>query len=53
LTAIQKEFDDYKKEHPYKSFLPEDARPPLEINEEIMKRFRPAMEEHYLEIETE
>ncbi len=48
LQKIRKEFEDYSEDHPYESFLPEDAKPPLDINEELMKRFRPAMEQHYL-----
>jgi aminobenzoyl-glutamate utilization protein B len=47
LEAIRKEFAEYSKEHPYKSFLPADARPPLEINEKLMNAHRPAMEAFY------
>jgi hypothetical protein len=49
LKAVRKEFDDYSKNHPYKPFLPADAKPPLEINEKLMKQFRPLMEAFYLE----
>jgi aminobenzoyl-glutamate utilization protein B len=48
LAEIREEFDGYAKNHPYKSFLPEDSQPPVDINEEIMNRFRPAMEETYV-----
>jgi aminobenzoyl-glutamate utilization protein B len=48
LEKVRKEFDDYSKDHPYKSFLPQDAKPPLDLYEELMNSFRPAMEEHYL-----
>ena len=49
LQKVRKEFDEYSKKHPYKSFLPEDAKPPLDINKELMERFRPMMEPHYVE----
>jgi len=39
LTEIKKEFETYSKNHPYKSFLPENARPPLELNREIMEKY--------------
>jgi len=44
LDAIKKEFVEYSKTHPYKSFLPEDAKPPLDLNLELMKKYRPLME---------
>lgn len=44
LQKIKNEFDEYIKEHPFKSFLPEDAKPPLDINEELMKKYRPLLE---------
>lgn len=47
LQEIHKEFEEYSKTHPYKSFLPEDARPPLEINAELMNKYRPLMEKFY------
>ena len=43
LTAteeIKNEFESYIKERPYKSFLPLDAKPPLELNKELMDKFR-------------
>jgi aminobenzoyl-glutamate utilization protein B len=40
LAAIRKEFEDYSKSHPYKSFLPEDATPPLDLNRELMDKYR-------------
>jgi hypothetical protein len=43
------EFDAYAKDHPYKSFLPEDAKPPLDLNEELMNKWRPLMEKFYIE----
>ncbi|MEA2937781.1 MAG: aminobenzoyl-glutamate utilization protein [Alphaproteobacteria bacterium] len=32
----------------YKSMLPADQKPPVELNRTIMDKFRPAMREHYL-----
>jgi aminobenzoyl-glutamate utilization protein B len=49
LRDIRKEFEDYSKTHPYKSFLPADASPPLDINEKLMKQYRPLMEAFYTE----
>ena len=40
LKKIREEFDKYEKEHPYKSFLPEDAKPPLDLNKELMDKYR-------------
>lgn len=45
LEEIKKEFADYSKEHPYKSFLPEGAKPPLDLNRELMEKYRKAMSE--------
>lgn len=44
LQKIKNEFEEHIKENPYKSFLPENAKPPLDINEELMKKYRPLME---------
>ncbi len=44
LKSIREEFDAYSKDHPYKSFLPEDASPPLDLNRELMDKFRAEME---------
>ena len=49
LEDIRKEFEEYSETHPYKSFLPDDARPPLEINENLMNQYRPLMEAFYTE----
>ncbi len=43
LTEIKSEFAEYSKDHPYKSFLPEGAKPPLELNKELMEKYRDAM----------
>ncbi|MBD3414170.1 MAG: amidohydrolase [Candidatus Aminicenantes bacterium] len=47
LAKIKEEFEAYEKEHPYKPFLPEDSMPPLKLNQELMKKWRPHMEKHY------
>jgi aminobenzoyl-glutamate utilization protein B len=44
LESIRKEFEEYSKTHPYKSFLPEGAKPPLDLNRELMEKFRDRME---------
>ncbi len=49
LIKMKEEFEAYEKDHPYKSFLPEDARPPLELNKELMEKWRSKMEKYYLE----
>ncbi len=43
LEAIKTEFAEYSKTHPYKSFLPEGAKPPLDLNKELMNKYRDAM----------
>jgi len=49
LQAIRKEFEEYSKTHPYKSFLPAEAQPPLEFYEKLMHQYRPAMEPFYVD----
>jgi aminobenzoyl-glutamate utilization protein B len=44
LKKLRSEFEEYSKKNPYKPFLPADATPPLDINEELMKKYRPLME---------
>ncbi len=44
LKIMWEEFNTFEKEHPYKSFLPEDAKPPLDLNQELMEKFRNRME---------
>ena len=44
LKAIRAEFEKFLEKNPYKPFLPEDAQPPLELNRELMEKFRPLME---------
>lgn len=40
LEEIKTEFANYSKDHPYKSFLPADAKPPLDLNKELMDKYR-------------
>lgn len=47
LKKLKEEFENYSKEHPYKSFLPEDAEPPLDLNKALMDKYREAMEQYY------
>ncbi|KPL13729.1 MAG: hypothetical protein AMS23_10490 [Bacteroides sp. SM1_62] len=49
LASIKAEFEQYSKEHPYKPFLPDDATPPLDLNKELMEKWRYIMEDHYKE----
>jgi hypothetical protein len=48
LKKLRDEFEAYTEENPYKPFLPEDAEPPLDLNKELMDKWRPLMEKHYL-----
>jgi aminobenzoyl-glutamate utilization protein B len=43
LESIKKEFAEYSKDHPYKSFLPEGAKAPLNLNKNLMEKYRDAM----------
>jgi aminobenzoyl-glutamate utilization protein B len=43
LVEIRNEFTEYSKTHPYKSFLPEGAKPPVDLNKQIMDKYRDAM----------
>jgi len=49
VNKIKEEFEAYEKEHPYKSFLPEDSKPPLDLNKDLMKKWRSEMEKYYLD----
>jgi len=50
LKKLRAEFEEYTKKFPYKPFLPADAKPPLDLNEELMKKYRPLMEKAAAEI---
>jgi aminobenzoyl-glutamate utilization protein B len=48
LKKLRDEFEAYAKTHPYKPFLPPDAQPPLDLNRELMEKYRPKMEPTYI-----
>jgi len=48
LEKLKTEFAAYSAEHPYRFFLPPEAEPPLDINVELMNKWRPLMEQHYM-----
>ena len=48
LAQAKDEFQKQTRDTPYFSFLPAEAKPPLELNREMMERFRPEMRKHYL-----
>ena len=45
---MRDEFEEQAAEHPYRSFLPEGAEPPIDLNKELMEKWRPLMEPTYL-----
>ncbi|MCX8159744.1 MAG: amidohydrolase [Candidatus Saccharicenans sp.] len=46
LKKIRQEFEEYMKTHSYKSLLPPEATPPLELNRALMEKWRSLLEEH-------
>jgi len=48
LAKIRNEFEEYAKEHPYKTFLPDDAEPPVGWNASLMAKYRGEMEKFYI-----
>jgi len=48
VKKLWEEFNAYEEKHPYKSFLPDDAVPPLDLNQELMEKFRSKMQKHYI-----
>lgn len=49
LGRIRAEFDELTKARPYKSFLPQDAEPPLGWHAALMEKYRKEMEKFYAE----
>jgi aminobenzoyl-glutamate utilization protein B len=47
-AAAKKQFDEDTRDSGYFSMLPEGARPPLDLNKEMMEKYRPAMKKFYL-----
>lgn len=48
LKILRTEFEEYSKKHPYKTFLPENTEPPLDLNSALMQKWRGKMEDFYL-----
>lgn len=44
LRKVRAEFEEYLKAHPYKSFLPAEAQPPLDLNKPLMDKWRHLLE---------
>jgi aminobenzoyl-glutamate utilization protein B len=44
LKKLRVEFEEMIKKTPYKPFLPADAQPPTDLNEQLMRRWRPLIE---------
>ena len=51
LKKLRDEFEEYSKKNPYKPFLPSDAQPSLNLNKELMEKWRPLMEKSYLKFD--
>ncbi len=49
LAKLKAEFEVLSKTHPYKSFLPADALPPIDFYKERMDRYRPLLEKAFSE----
>jgi len=49
LKKVMDEFAIQTKEYPWSSYLPDGAVPPLEMNAELMDKWRPRMEPTYLQ----
>lgn len=48
LTSAKKQFEQDTKDTKYFSLLPEGAKPPVDLNKDIMDKYRPAMKKFYL-----
>ncbi|HEY2918553.1 MAG TPA: hypothetical protein VGK77_06095 [Candidatus Binatia bacterium] len=47
-AAAKKQFEEDTKETRYFSLLPAGAKPPVDLNKDIMDKYRPAMKKFYL-----
>jgi aminobenzoyl-glutamate utilization protein B len=45
LEKAKKEFEEYSIKNPYRSFLPDDAEPYLELNRQQMDKYRPMLKQ--------
>jgi aminobenzoyl-glutamate utilization protein B len=48
LQKARAEFETVSKESPYFAVLPADAKPPLDLNQAMMEKYRPEMRKYYL-----
>ena len=48
LAAAKKQFQEDTKETKYFSLLPPGAKPPVDLNKEMMEKYRPGMRKFYL-----
>ncbi|MFC1957714.1 amidohydrolase [Chloroflexota bacterium] len=48
LAQIKNEFEESSREWPYKTFLPDDAEPPLGWNASLMEKYRTEMGKFYI-----
>jgi aminobenzoyl-glutamate utilization protein B len=48
LQKAKAQFAEDTKETKYFSLLPPDAKPPLDLNREMMEKYRPEMRKFYL-----
>jgi aminobenzoyl-glutamate utilization protein B len=48
LALVRHDFEAQAEEHPYRTFLPEGAQPPVDLNRELMEKWRPLVEATYL-----
>jgi aminobenzoyl-glutamate utilization protein B len=52
LEKLQAEFAQTSEKYPYESYLPDDAEPPLDMYDQLMKKYRPLLEEFYYDPES-
>lgn len=50
VEAARQSFDDEREGAEYRSLLPADQKPPLDLNRATMEKFRPQMAERYLKV---
>ena len=48
LVKSKAEFETVTRDSKYFSLMPADAKPPLDMNREMMEKYRPEMRRHYL-----
>jgi aminobenzoyl-glutamate utilization protein B len=46
IKKLRAEFEEMVKKAPYKPFLPADAQPPTDLNERLMRKWRPLIDPH-------